>query len=115
MLAIVLTVIGVCAANLGAIALFVWWSARQDAREAEQAEELRVMRQLAADPAVFAAVKQAAIDVGLNGDAITRDFDLLCTGKLIDVQHHAAATLGKNPEQRTVGDVVDWLAEAPDR
>lgn len=61
------------------------------------------------------AVLRACADEGLNIDRLSDDSDLVSTGKLYAVLHHAAIRLGKDHELRTVGDVIAWLAEAPDQ
>lgn len=62
---------------------------------------------------IVAAVHRACIQVGLPAEQLTSQFDLVQTGKLYEVLHYAAATLSKDHELRTVGDVIDWLAVAP--
>lgn len=64
---------------------------------------------------ILEVVRLACRDVGLNHEDITTEFDLRATGKLYDVLHHASETLGKDHELRTVGDVVSWLTEAPEK
>ncbi len=63
--------------------------------------------------AILVAVKDACADVGLNASDVTAQTNLAQTGKLYAVLHHAAYRLGKDHELVTVGDVVDWLQEAP--
>lgn len=63
--------------------------------------------------AVRMAVWQACGEVGLDVEHLTSRSDLVRTGKLYDVLHHAASALHKNHELRTVQDVIDWLQEAP--
>lgn len=65
--------------------------------------------------AIFSAVQQAAQTIGMNGAALTPASDLVASGKVYDLLHHAAIALGKDHELRTVQDLIDWLAEAPTR
>lgn len=62
---------------------------------------------------VWAAVAQACKDAGLNAALLTGSTDLVATGKLYPILHHAAVALGKDHELRTIDDVVDWLVQAP--
>ena len=59
------------------------------------------------------AVYRACAAAGLDADALTDKSDLKATGKLYAVLHVAAITAGKDHQLRTVGDVIDWLKEAP--
>ena len=104
MMTAVLTAVFVVAVLVAKDAVVAWWQTRKI-----------VPPPPVPDAAIFAAVKQAALDLGLNGEALTRDVDLVATGKLYEVLHRAGDALGKDHELRTAGDVADWLAEAPDR
>lgn len=52
-------------------------------------------------------------EVGLPREQVTREYDLARAGKLADVLLLSARALQKDHELTTVGDVIDWLAEAP--
>lgn len=112
-LAIVLTVLGVCAANLASLTAFVWWQNREAMRAVSQEREVRAQRTVATDPAIVEAVRSACLHIGLAGEQLGPSFDLVRTGKLYDVLHHAAVALGKDHELRTIADVCDWLRDAP--
>jgi hypothetical protein len=58
-------------------------------------------------PEVWAAMRQAFAECGLNVNLCVAEFDLLASGKLDDVIHHASTTLGR--PIRTVHDVVTRL------
>ena len=64
---------------------------------------------------IVTTVHHVCTALGLPADQLHPDFDLVRTGKLYEVLHHAAAHLGKDHELQTIGDVCDWLQEAPDR
>ncbi len=64
---------------------------------------------------ILVAVRSACADAGLDADALTPQTNLAQTGKIYAVLHHASVRLGKDHELVTVGDVVDWLQEAPTR
>lgn len=66
-------------------------------------------------PLIIDAVIEACAEVGLNREALREDTELLVAGRVNDVLQIAGRKLGKDVELRTVGDVIDWLAEAPDR
>jgi hypothetical protein len=96
-------VVALIAANVATLAGYLYWQSRQKRTPIDQA-------------AIAAAVVDACARVGLSTEHACRpDFDLVATGKLYSVLHHAAAALGRDPELRTVQDVIDWLAEAPAR
>jgi hypothetical protein len=59
------------------------------------------------DLAVMAAFRAAARQCGVNAESIQPDFDLLSTGKLGEILHHASIELGK--PIRTVQDLHDWF------
>jgi hypothetical protein len=82
-------------------AFALWLSARTDAPPT--------------DAAIYAAVRRAYQDEGLNLAVFAPDLDLVSTGKVHAILHHAAKDAGKDYELRTVQDVCDWLAEAPAR
>jgi hypothetical protein len=92
-----LTAVFVVAVLVAKDALAAWWKGRRPASPDD----------------VVAAVREACAAVGLNADAMTLETDLLKAGRVHDVLHLAGARLGKDVELRTVGDVVDWLLEAP--
>lgn len=97
----ILTAVVVLAVNVGTLALYQWWQARQ------------VVIPVTTPADITAAVRMACLRVGLPEGQLSNGFDLVSTGKLYAVLHHAALLLGKNHELRTVQDVIDWLAEAP--
>ena len=63
--------------------------------------------------AIEDAVRAAFSGLGLPSEQFGPGFDLAATGKVYELLHHAATTLDKDHELRTVGDVVAWLNEAP--
>lgn len=81
--------------------LLAWWQARQVVP--------------VPDAVILAAVRQAAQKIGLDGYGLAWDTDLVASGKVYDLLHHAAIALGKDHELRTVRDLCDWLAAAPTR
>jgi hypothetical protein len=62
--------------------------------------------------AIEAAVCEAFVSVGLPREQFGPTFDLLRTGKMHEVIHHAGVTLGIDHGLRTVGDVVALLLRA---
>ena len=75
----------------------------------------RQARQASPDAEVVRVVLQACADVGLNRATVTLDTDLVKCDRVLAVLQHAAEALGKDPRLRTVGDVVEWVARAPER
>lgn len=102
--AALLNAVFVVAVLIAKDALMAWWTARRAPKPAPLPDAL-----------YLAAVREACVKVGLPREQLGPDFDLVQTGKLYDVLHHAAALVRKDHELRTTGDVADWLSEAPDR
>lgn len=67
------------------------------------------------DAVILLAVRRAYQDEGLNVAVFAPSLDLVATGKIYAILHHAAVQLHKDHELRTVQDVLDWLTEAPTR
>lgn len=67
-----------------------------------------------ADP-VEVAIHEAYLYVGLPDDAYTPSTNLVPTGKLYAILHHAALTLGIDHQLSTVDDLIAWLRAAPRR
>jgi hypothetical protein len=55
------------------------------------------------------AVRQAYADVGLDTARFALDLDLVPTGKVYEILHHAARTLGRDLPMRTPRDLIAIL------
>ncbi len=64
---------------------------------------------------IIAVVRQVCADVGLDPAAMGHSTNLLATGRLDAILHHAGERLGKDVQLHTFGDVVAWLYEAPSK
>ena len=69
-----------------------WPNAVEDRAQAWQILQTR----LPAEDEIDAALRAAFAECGLSGEAFAQEFDLLHSGKLHEVLHHASAKLG-NP------------------
>ena len=95
-----------CVAScVGALELREWW-------QMKQAAKLKPMPP--SSEHIARVVFQVCRDLGLPGEQLTRDFDLVRTGKVADVLLLSAQALKKDHELSTAGDVIDWLLESPE-